>query len=171
MEYVLIACRCTLALIFLYSASTKLRGPSAFVAFTASLRRLRLLPERLVAPAAVVVVAAELLVPALLASRMTALPGFLAGAALLTAFTAGIILVLQRGTTASCRCFGASDAPLGWQHVVRNCGLLALAVLGLVSVAAADQNAAPAGVALSVGVALVLAFIAATMDDLVTLFR
>ncbi|MFI6226725.1 MauE/DoxX family redox-associated membrane protein [Micromonospora echinospora] len=171
MAYVLIACRWALVLVFLYSALSKLRGRGAFTAFVASVRRMRLFPERLVGPVAVVVVAVEVLVPVLLASRLTAVPGFVTALALLTAFTSGIIVVLRRGTVTSCRCFGASDVPLGRQHVVRNLGLITLAVLGLAGVAAPDDGAAPAGVVVSVAVAFVLAFVASTLDDLVALFR
>ena len=172
MAYVLIASRCALALLFLYSAITKLRGPGGFRAFRLSVQQMRLLPPGLVGPVAVTVVAAELLIPALLVSRFTVIAGLSGALALLIALTVAVILVVRRGSAAPCRCFGASNVPLGRSHVARNIGLIIVAALGLVAWASGtDQATRPAGVIVSLGVALILVFIAATLDDLVALFR
>lgn len=170
MAYVLIASRCALALLFLYSAITKLRGPGGFRAFRSSVQQMRLLPPGLVGPVAVTVVAAELLIAGLLVSRFTVIAGLSGALALLIALTVAVILVVRRGSAAPCRCFGASNVPLGWSHVVRNIGLIIVAALGLVA-SGADQATQSAGVIVSLGVALILVLLAATLDDLVALFR
>jgi hypothetical protein len=54
---------------------------------------------------------------------------------LLIGFTAAIAINLWRGSEFGCGCFGRgmSDEPLGGLHLVRNAGLIALVVLGLVA--------------------------------------
>src|SRR5438876_556482 len=45
---------------------------------------------------------------------------------LLAVLTTGVVLAVRRDTGASCACFGATQQPLGWRHVVRNGILLAM---------------------------------------------
>ncbi len=53
--------------------------------------------------------------------------------ALLVAFTLLIIRQLQKGKRPVCACFGSwSSKPLSWNHVARNAGFIALAVITIV---------------------------------------
>ena len=53
--------------------------------------------------------------------------------ALLVAFTLLIMRQLQNGHRPVCACFGSwSSKPLSWQHVARNVGFIALAVITIV---------------------------------------
>ena len=53
--------------------------------------------------------------------------------ALLVAFTLLIMRQLQKGERPVCACFGSwSSKPLSWQHVARNVGFIALAVITIV---------------------------------------
>ena len=53
--------------------------------------------------------------------------------ALLVAFTLLIMRQLQKGEQPVCACFGSwSSKPLSWNHVVRNAGFIALAVITIV---------------------------------------
>ena len=53
--------------------------------------------------------------------------------ALLVAFTLLIMRQLQIGHRPVCACFGSwSSKPLSWQHVARNAGFIALAVITIV---------------------------------------
>ena len=56
--------------------------------------------------------------------------GGVAAFALLAAFTATLAVVLRSGRVATCACFGgASTKPVSSRHLVRNAGLLVLAVV------------------------------------------
>ena len=53
--------------------------------------------------------------------------------ALLVTFTLLIMRQLRNGQRPACACFGSwSSKPLGWQHVARNVGFIALAVITIV---------------------------------------
>ena len=53
--------------------------------------------------------------------------------ALLVAFTLLIMRQLQKGERPVCACFGSwSSKPLSWNHVARNAGFIALAVITIV---------------------------------------
>ncbi|MCN9244381.1 hypothetical protein NGF19_26955 [Streptomyces sp. RY43-2] len=86
--------------------------------------------------------------------------------------TVGIVRTLRSGTKASCACFGASTAPIGRRHVVRNSVLLALAAFGLA--AAASGTVTPseaAGIAVTAFGALTGALLVIFTDELGTLFE
>jgi hypothetical protein len=95
--------------------------------------------------------------------------GFITGAVLLAAFTAGIVVVLRRRRAVTCRCFGASTTKLGATHVVRNLLLLTLCVAGAISAAVAAGPPTAPGAALALSVAAIGVLIVARVDDLVAL--
>ena len=66
---------------------------------------------------------------------------------LLTAtLTAGVAVVIRRGTRARCACFGAgSTRPLGGAHLFRNLALLAVLAFGLASNPLGHGHPGPAG--------------------------
>lgn len=135
MTYLELTCRALLGAVFLVSGLTKVAGRGSFLAFARSARRLGSLPRAWTLPVARAVVAAELAVVCLLAIPETVAAdfGFGLAAGLLVVFSAAIAASLRRGEREPCRCFGPSDAPLGWRHVLRNAILAGVALLGLLT--------------------------------------
>jgi len=121
-----LAAACVLAVTFAISAGSKLRDWSSFPRAVSAFG----VPGRLAVPAAVAVVVLEVAsAVALLAPGTWAIGGAVTAAALLAAFTVGIIVNLTRGRHPPCNCFGqASQEPLSWRSVMRNAVLLALTV-------------------------------------------
>ncbi|MFF2427191.1 MauE/DoxX family redox-associated membrane protein [Streptomyces mirabilis] len=115
---------------------------------------------------AVAVVVGECAAVVLLALGPGGAPGFVLTLLLLAAFTTGIVPTLRSGTKASCACFGASTAPIGRRHVVRNTVLLALAA----ALAGTPAPTQPAGVLIAAFGALVGALLVIFTDELGTLF-
>ncbi|GIG61499.1 methylamine utilization protein MauE [Longispora fulva] len=172
MQYLVLASRCLIGVVFLASVSTKVAGPAAFAAFVRSVRRMLLVPSGLVKPVAGVVVAAEAAIVVLLAvpTRATAVAGFAVATGLLLAFAGAITVTVRRGTRTTCRCFGASTVPLGPAHVLRNLLLVAVAVAG--GVAAPTGGSLRLGESLVAAVAgLVLGGLVTVMDDIRALFH
>lgn len=173
MSYLFVFSRCLLALVFLASAASKLRGRRAFRGFAESLRTMGLLPAPVVVPAAGAVAAAEAAVPLLLmplpgAAVTTA--GFTVAAALLAAFTVAVAVVLHRGVAVSCRCFGeAAAAPFGRHHLVRNIVLTVLAGIGAYT-SLGDPGVTVRIAVPAVPLAVVGALIVVRLDDLAALF-
>jgi hypothetical protein len=183
MSYVSVGLLTALWCVFAASGGSKVRSRAAQQAFADSLRPLPLLPGRRVAPVAALVTAVELLLVLGIGWSVVAAtagwPVVRAGAAvvlvvtvlLLAVLTIGVVLAVRRDTGASCACFGATQQPLGWRHVVRNSVLLALTALALVTVLVARPHPLPLAVVL---IALVAgatgALILIRLDDLVDLF-
>lgn len=172
MSYLLLACRVMLAAVFVVALFGKVRSRSAYADFRRSVVDWRVLPRRWSVAAAAGTVVGEAGVVLLLALPGTAAIGFAAGALLLAAFTAGIVMALRLGRTATCRCFGASTTTLGAAHVVRNVILVGLCITGAVSTAVAggSELSWPGSVlaltSAAVGVLFVVRF-----DDLAALAR
>lgn len=168
MEYLAFGCQVLLGGVFAVSAGTKLYSRTAFADFTAATARLtgaRAARARLLA---VAVVAAEIAIVVALVVPALVLWGFAACVGLLAVFTAAIVRSLRRGQRAPCRCFGASNSPLGTQHVARNAVLAAFGGLG---VAAGDASSLDVGLACVVAfAALVGVALTARLDDLIGLF-
>lgn len=117
--------------LFLFGGIGKLKG---LAAFTETLGNYRLLPGVLVRPAAVLIAAGELAVGA---ATLAGLPlgdqsGMLGVAALLLVYAAAMSINIARGhDSIDCGClgFGAARASLGWDMVMRNVALAAIAVM------------------------------------------
>jgi hypothetical protein len=166
--YLGLACRCVVGVVFLVSASGKLRSRPAFRAFASWLAALPVpLVRRQPRAAAGVMAAAEALIVILVALPWTVRPGLALAAAVLAVFTAGTWLAVARGADAPCQCFGVSASPLGWRHVVRDAVLGAIAVAGA---AAGSGGARPAAAAVGLGAGLVAAGFVVFLDDLAVLF-
>lgn len=76
----------------------------------------------------------EIMVGALLVSRVLPVATGLIALVLIVTFTALIISNVVAGRRPVCACFGTWSArPLGWQHVVRNGFLAVLAVLSILN--------------------------------------
>lgn len=82
--------------------------------------------------ATVAVVVAECCTVLLLCWPESGLYGTWAATALLAAFSLGVAHALRRGSTAVCRCFGASGSRLGRVHLARNLTLTTLAAAAAV---------------------------------------
>jgi hypothetical protein len=171
-RYIEIGCRLLLATVFVGALVGKVTSRAAFRAFVLSLRQMAVLPASFVAPAARLSIGVEALVAVLLfvPTRVSAAAGFLLGAGLLAVFTVAITLSLRRGNRAPCRCFGASAAPLGPRHVVRNLTLIVVAVLGVAATLREGQlDVAPSLVAGAVG--MFAGLLVTMFDDLLDLMR
>lgn len=126
--------RICLAAIFLLAAGLKLARPTqtrqAMSDFGVALR--------FVGAAAVSVIAAELLVGVALLIPSTARWGAIAALALLAGFSAAVSVVLSRGESVSCNCFGSlSEEPVTRATLARNA---CLAAVGIFVAVAAGQH-------------------------------
>ncbi|MFC6074624.1 MauE/DoxX family redox-associated membrane protein, partial [Microbispora bryophytorum] len=102
----------------------------------------------------------------------TARAGLLLAGGLLLGFAAVLVTALRRGTTAACRCFGASDEPVNRRHVARNAVLAACAVAGAAATSAAGgAPVAPPAAALCLVGASVAVGAVVLLDDLLHLLR
>lgn len=171
------------ACVFAASAAAKLRSRAAYRTFRAGLRETALMSERLLPaavaalPGAEAVTAGGLATAAILVATAgtganPAAEAALAVACLLTAtLTAGVALVIRRGTQARCTCFGAgSTRPLGGVHLLRNLALLAVLAGGLTTSPLGHGHPGPVGtlVAVAIGASAALLFI--RWEDLAELF-
>jgi hypothetical protein len=174
-HYLPLGVRCLIGTVFAVAAVSKVAGRSAFDQFAGSVRGWPLpaaVPVRLVAA---LVVAAEFAVCVLLGSGATA-AGYALALVLLAGFSTAVAWALIRGVRAPCRCFGASAAPLGARHLVRNAVLAAVAAAGLVTsvtgvAGTAPTGRQPGGVAVAIAAGLLLGGLVAVLDDIVELFR
>ncbi|MCA2185644.1 MauE/DoxX family redox-associated membrane protein [Nonomuraea cavernae] len=176
MDYPAIGCACLVALVFALSAWSKVRGRAAFREFAAATRvlagsvRARGISDSVARTTALVVVVAEAATALLVAVPYTARAGFALAVVLLTGFSVAIAASLRRGVSTSCRCFGASSAPLSGRHLVRNGVLLAASVAGLVTAGGQLGSPHPGGIAIAAVAALVVAVLLTRIDDLAELF-
>lgn len=123
------AARAVLGLAFVAAGAMKVADPAAFAL---SIARMQLLPRGAIGPAAIVLPWIEVVAGIALLGLPRWRPAALAlTATLLVAFTAALAVVLLRGTTGGCGCFGAEGGVLGRPDVgiVRNLVLGGLAVL------------------------------------------
>ncbi|PNG20443.1 MauE/DoxX family redox-associated membrane protein [Streptomyces cahuitamycinicus] len=172
MQYLHLAIRCLLVVIFLVSSFGKISGRRAYGRFVTSVRDMGVLPAPLARPAAASVAAAETVVWLLLLvpSPSAARSGGAIATGLLCAFAAAVLASLWRGVRTPCRCFGTTAAPLGAQHVVRNSCLAAAAVLCVITAEAGGPvHASGAVVAVSAG--LLGGALIVWLDDILGLFR
>ncbi|WUI01374.1 hypothetical protein OHR68_05985 [Spirillospora sp. NBC_00431] len=160
MQYVSLAARCAVGLVFLVAVLGKVRSRKAFAEFRSSVPGLA--PGLPRTTTSVAVVTAESVTVVLLAIEPTAPVGFVLAGAVLLAFTWAIQRSLRNGRRASCRCLGTSTVPLGRVHVVRNLALISAVTSGLSAhLAAASAPVHPAGalVAAAGGGVLAVVFI------------
>lgn len=118
----------SLGLLLGAAAVHKLRDPGRFRAIIAGYR---LLPRALELPAAIVVIAVELLAAGLLVLPARRTLGAVLTAALLAGYAIALAINLGRGRTRiDCGCLGFGHADrIGWWMVGRNVALVALALV------------------------------------------
>ncbi|SNT65480.1 Methylamine utilisation protein MauE [Asanoa hainanensis] len=170
MEYVVVATRVVMAVVFVAALASKVRGRPSFKAFVRSVRPW--VSARRAPAVALFVVAAESLCVVLLVLPGAGGAGLAAAAAVLVGFTAAIGRAISTRRAATCRCFGSSERPLTMIHVVRNGLLLTLALCGL----AANANGSPAvshdaGLLIAASTGVATALILMRLDDVVDLLR
>jgi hypothetical protein len=172
MRYLAIGTSGLIGLVFLVSSLSKVRGRDAVRAFVRSVRDMRVLPAALVAPAATLVIVAELAVWLLLAIPVAAaaIAGLLVAIGLLVPFTVAIGSVRWRGLRASCRCFGRPATAFRTQHLVRNAFLLCVAVVGLVAWTTPGE-ASTGGALVCWCTGLLVGAVVTVLDDVIDLFR
>lgn len=172
MLYLALGIRCLLGGVFLVSFLTKISGRTEFDQFVASVHGMKLLPRAFARPVAVAVVVAEFAVCVLLASpvRPAAVAGLLLAAGLLLSFMIGVAGAINRGAREPCRCFGASQVPLGPRHLVRNAVLTLCAVLGAMACLGTGPLHA-GGVSVAVVGGLLLAWLVIASDTILELFQ
>ncbi|MGH3917122.1 MAG: MauE/DoxX family redox-associated membrane protein [Pseudonocardiaceae bacterium] len=176
MTYLVFGARCLLVVVFACSAWGKLRGAGSFAAFRRATAELVPPARAHAGPLAAAVIGTELTVVMLLGIPAITWVGLGASVALLLAFTVALVTALRRGSTAPCRCFGGGGAsPLGVRHLVRNAGLLLVAVAGLVAAVAETSDVVsaeiqPLGLVMAAVVAVVLAALVLCFDALTDLF-
>jgi hypothetical protein len=168
MTYSALACRALIGLVFAVSAFTKLRSPGTFRDFASWLADLPGLPAVGRAPAGIVLAAAEAAAVVLVALPWTWEAGLVLAAAVLAVLAGGVAAVARTGVNTSCRCFGTSSVPLGRRHAARNAVLCAAAAVGAAGIG--SRATRPAGVALSLGLAVVAAMFVVFFDDLAAVF-
>lgn len=123
------------------------------------------------APRRPVLITVEVTVTVTVALPWTATAGLLLAAVTLAVFAVGAEVMIGRGATEPCQCFGASSTPLGLPHVIRNALGCALAGCGAVCAADAGYPAIhPFPVILGTGCGLVLALLLIFTDDIAVLF-
>lgn len=119
-----------IALIFARAAVHKL---TEFTEFTGFVNDYRLLGKRLVRPASMAIVAAEIAVVALQLVPGGQLPGLAIAAGMLVLYAVAMAFNIRRGRThIECGCGGAVQ-PLSWALVVRNAVLVLLAGLAMLT--------------------------------------
>ncbi|MBB4905957.1 MauE/DoxX family redox-associated membrane protein [Actinophytocola algeriensis] len=172
MEYLEFGCRVLLGGVFAVSAGSKLYSRTAFADFTAATARLTGARAARARQLAVAAVAAELAIVLALAVPALVLWGFAASVGLLAVLTAAVVRSLRRGQRSPCRCFGASNTPLGTQHVARNGVLAAFGGLGIAAGTFGEASSLDLGLACVVAfAALIGVALTARLDDLISLFR
>lgn len=137
-EHAVLLARGILGLTFLASATGKLRD---LTAFTAAVEDFDLIPRRWARAAAFAVVTAELaLVATMGVGGPLLMPGFAVAAVVLVLFTGVLASTLRRRRVVSCNCFGAATAKVSGYDIVRNAGLIAVAVAGALSAQSAEEK-------------------------------
>ncbi|GAA3441500.1 MauE/DoxX family redox-associated membrane protein [Planomonospora venezuelensis] len=169
MDYLVVAVRCALFVVFAASLVSKVRSRASFTSFAASLPGFGV-PGGRAGGSAAAVVAAEFSVLVLLLLPGAVPAGFALAAVLLTVFSAAMALALRRGVRAPCRCFGASAAPVSGRHVARNLVLASAALAAGTLSAAVRQPTHPAGLAIAATAGAVLAVLVIMLDDIAGLF-
>jgi uncharacterized membrane protein YphA (DoxX/SURF4 family) len=98
--------------------------------FEDAVRGYRLVPDRLAPPIARWLPVLELAAGALLLLGLATAPVAALLGAVLVVFTGAVAINLARGRAIDCGCYGAGPArTIGWSTLVRNLGLLAMAVV------------------------------------------
>ena len=170
MQYVDVASRLLLLTMFGLALGSKISSRRAWGEFVESVRAMAVVGDTKAPAVAVATTAAEgaVIVLAAVPLRWAGSASFVVAAGLLGCLTVAVALVVRRGKAVTCRCFGASQTPLGVSHVVRNVLLVVIALLGL---AASFVNGSfdPILSAIVGAFGAILGLLVSRWDDLVSL--
>lgn len=129
MVWLVLGARAALAVVLALAAWPKLTDPASFAS---SIANYRVLPEAWVPVVAVWLPSLELCVAGALLWPRFARGAALLALGMLTVFTAAMGQAMARGIDLSCGCFGgAAQSPVGWGNIIRNLGLMVVAMAAL----------------------------------------
>ena len=129
MEYLGLAGRLVVGLVFLLAAVPKLRDPAAF---RSSVAAYQILPERLVTPAARLLPPLEVAMGIALLTGVLIIPVSVVAALVLVSFAAAIWYAVERGSKIGCGCGFRRLQTVSRALVARNAGLTLAAVASVV---------------------------------------
>ncbi|MCB9667112.1 MAG: DoxX family membrane protein [Myxococcales bacterium] len=113
--------------IFLYAAVPKIIDAQAFAE---SIRNYQLVPLWSIGFLARLLPAIEVVVGIALIVGIAQPSAALIASGMLAVFSAGMLQAMARDINLSCGCFGKGDSsPIGWWNILRNLGLIGLALL------------------------------------------
>lgn len=164
MAYGALLGRCLIGLVFAASAFAKVRSPRAYREFASWLNALPVpLARNRALPAALATAEAAIVILVAVPGTVTA--GLALASGCVAVMAAGTAVVMKRGASVACWCFGPSRSPLGTRHLVRDCVLLVAAVTGVLGTG--RDAVSTAGVALSLAAAFAGATFVVFADDLI----
>jgi uncharacterized membrane protein YphA (DoxX/SURF4 family) len=143
MEYLGLAARLVVGLVFVVAAAPKLRDHAAF---RSSVAAYKILPDSLVTPVARALPPAELVLGLMLLAGVLVVPAAWLAAALLVGFGAAIWIAVERGSRIGCGCGFRHLQQVSRVLVARNAALAVAAVLAAVAPSAALSLAPGPGV-------------------------
>ncbi len=120
MRLLLLACRLSVGVLFVYAAATKLPDMAAFAVDVANYR---VVPPALVPLAAAALVGVELVAGTALVVGLWARPAAILASLMLALFAAALAQALLRGIDLECGCFGVPGRAT-WLTVLRDAGFL-----------------------------------------------
>lgn len=170
MQYLALACRVSIAIVFAMAVAGKVVGRGAFREFTRSIVGMEVVSPRAVEVTAAASVTAEglTLVLAVTPLRTTSVAACALAGLLSVAFSVTIVQSLRRGNHAPCRCFGRSATPLGARHIARNAVLLVVSILGVSASLERGTLHVPAAI-VAAAAGLFVGLIIAAFDDIAEL--
>lgn len=166
---VLMFCRITIAILFLFSFGRKVL---TYRDFAVTLGDFKLFPRRWSKTVAWLFLSGEITTAMLVSFGGDGLlPGFLLATALLAVFSAALATALWRHIKMSCHCFGRTERPISSYDVARNAFLALCSVLGLWMLRYPLQIASPAEMILLALMSLVFLLGVTNLSDIVETLR
>jgi hypothetical protein len=167
--YVLMFCRITLALLFIFSFGSKLL---ALRDFTVAIGDFKLLPRRWSRTVALLFLGGEIATSVLVTIGGGLLPsGFLLATALLAVFSLALIMALWRKIDMSCNCFGRTERRISHYDVIRNVFLILCCLIGLWVLRNASQGLSSGEIILLTLMSAVILVFATNLSDVVEALR
>ncbi len=183
MTELLIAVLTSAFCVYCTSAVAKLRSRAAYLSFVMGLAETKLIRLGLLPATAAALVSGEALAAVITATAVVITASGVAGASTVTGLalglaialtgvlTAGIAVILSRGTQARCACFGSvSEQLLGRPHLARNAALLGALTAALICNLEGTGRGSAGGIVLAALVGGVIGLLLIRLDDIVELF-